>query len=45
MQIRKIKFVKYDYRIIDSARQNKRICNDYYGTVTVKGSGYYRKFF
>ena len=35
-----VKFVKYDYRIIDSARQNKRIRNDYYGTATIKGSGY-----
>ena len=33
-----VKFVKYDYRIIDSARQNKRIRNEYYGTATVKGS-------
>ena len=35
-----VKFVKYDHRIIDSALQNKRIRNDYYGTATVKGSGY-----
>jgi len=34
-----IKFVKYDYHIIDSARQNKRIRNDYFGIATVNGSG------
>ena len=35
-----VKFVKNDYSIFDSARQNKRIRNDYYGTATAKGSGY-----